>query len=115
MKTDYNETTEGRASNVTKGSHISRGQWAHQVTSATLYIFLHRSYAEYQITVPESVQLHFDASCGQMSCGYPQCYYWYSLANWSYFFNCFSDHNVNRVMLHMRSLRKIIPYNYVCS
>ena len=29
--------------------------------------------------------------------------------NWSYFFNIFWDHNVKRVMLHMRSLRKIIP------
>ena len=37
---DDNETTERGASNVKKGSHISRGQWAHQVTSATLYILL---------------------------------------------------------------------------
>ena len=37
---DDNETTERVASNVKKGSHISRGQWAHQVTSATLYILL---------------------------------------------------------------------------
>ena len=44
---DENETTEGDASNVTKGSHIYRGQCAHQVTSATLYILLHMSYAEY--------------------------------------------------------------------
>ena len=34
---DDNETTEGGASNVTKGSHISRGQWAHHVTPATLH------------------------------------------------------------------------------
>ena len=43
VKPDDNETTVGRASNVTKGSHISRWQRAHQVTSATLYILLHRS------------------------------------------------------------------------
>ena len=36
---DDNETTERGASNVRKGSYISRGQWSHQVTSATLYIF----------------------------------------------------------------------------
>ena len=77
---DDNETTEGGASNVTKGPHISRGQWAHQVTSTTLYILLHRSYAEYQISIPESEQLHFDAWCEQMSSDYPQFYYWYSLA-----------------------------------
>ena len=51
---DDNETTERGASNVTKGSHISRGQWAHQVTSATLYILLDRSYAEYQTSRPEN-------------------------------------------------------------
>ena len=60
---DDNETTKGHASNVQKGSHISRGQWAHQVTSAALYILLHRSYAEYQMSIPESEQLHFDAWC----------------------------------------------------
>ena len=74
------ETNEGGASNVTKGSDIPRGQWADQVTSATLYILLHRSYAKYQISVPESEQLNFDAWCKQMSSGYPQFYYWYSLA-----------------------------------
>ena len=77
---DDNEITEERASNVTNGSHISRGQWAHQVTSATLYILLHRSYAEYQISIPESEQLHFDAWCEQMNSDYPQLYYRYSLA-----------------------------------
>ena len=60
---DDNETTEGCASNVRKGSHISRGQWAHQVTPAALFILLHRSYAEYQLSIPESEQLHFDAWC----------------------------------------------------
>ena len=86
-----NETTERGASNVTKGSHISRGQWAHQVTSATLYILLHRSYAEYQISIPESEQLHFDVWCEQMRSDYPQFYYRYSLATGatysSYLFN----------------------------
>ena len=78
---DDNETTERGASNVTKGSHISRGQWAHQVTSATLYILLHRSYAEYQINMPESEQRHFEyAWCERMSSDYPQFYYRYSLA-----------------------------------
>ena len=80
---DDNETTEGGgggASNITRGSHISRAQWAHQVTSATLYILLLRSYAEYKINIPESEQLHFDAWCEQMSSDYPQFYYCYSLA-----------------------------------
>ena len=77
---DDNETTEGGASNVTKGSQISRGQWANQVTSAFLYILLHMSYAEYQISIPESEQLHFDVWYEQTSSDYPQFYYQYSLA-----------------------------------
>ena len=80
-KPDYNETTEGRASIVTEGSHISRGQWAQQVTPAALYILLHRAYAEYQISILESEQLHFDAWCEQMSSDNPQIYNWYFLAN----------------------------------
>ena len=56
-----NVTTEGRAASVQKGSHISRGQWAHQVTAAVLYILLYRAYTEYQINTPETEQLHFDA------------------------------------------------------
>ena len=78
---DDNETTERGASNVKKGSHISRGQWAHQVTSATLYILLYTPYAEYQMSIPESEQLHFDARCEQMSSNYPQFYYRYSLGS----------------------------------
>ena len=72
---DDNETTEGRASNVQKGSHISRGQWADQVTSAALYILLNRVYAEYKMSIPESEQLHFDAWCEEMGVDYPQFYY----------------------------------------
>ena len=49
---DDNKTTVGRASNAQKGSHISREQWAHQVTSAALYILLHSAYAEYQTSTP---------------------------------------------------------------
>ena len=74
------DDNEGGASNVTNGSHISRGQWAHQVTSSALYILPHRSYAEYQISIPEVEQLHFDTWCEQMSSDYPQFYYFYSLA-----------------------------------
>ena len=60
---------------------ISRGQWAHQVTPAALYILLHRAYAEYQVSIPESEQRHFEyAWCEQMSSDYLQFYYWYSLS-----------------------------------
>ena len=70
-----NVTTEGRASNAQKGLHISRGQWAHQVTPAAQYILLHRTHAEYQMSIPESEHLHFGAWCEQMSSDCPQFYY----------------------------------------
>ena len=48
-----NVTTEGRAVGLQECSHTSRGQWAHQVTAAALFIILHRSYADYQLNTPD--------------------------------------------------------------
>ena len=48
VMTSANVATEGRAAGIQKSSHTSRGQWAHQVTAAALFILLHRSYDEYQ-------------------------------------------------------------------
>ena len=108
-----NVTTEGRASNVQKGSHISRGQWAHQVTSAALYILLHRAYAEYQLSIPEIEQLHFDAWCQQMSSDYSQFYYWYKVWQLELLFLEFlrSQREQNYVA-YVESLRKIIPWMF---
>ena len=40
MMTSANVTTEGRAFGLHKGSHTSRGQWAHQVTATALFVLL---------------------------------------------------------------------------
>ena len=53
VMTSANVTTEGCAVCLQKGSHTSRGQWAHQVTAAALFIILHRSYADYQLNTPD--------------------------------------------------------------
>ena len=50
VMTSANVTTEGRAFGLQKGSHTSRGQWAHQVTAAALFVLLCRSYDAYEIT-----------------------------------------------------------------
>ena len=55
--TSANVTTEGRAASLLKGAHISRGQWAHQVTVAALYILLKNSYAEYELHTPDDEQM----------------------------------------------------------
>jgi len=43
VMTAANVTTEGRVHGRQKGSHTSRGQWAHQVAAAALYILLHKA------------------------------------------------------------------------
>ena len=66
-----------------KGSHTSRGQWAHQVTAAALFnelfILIHRSYADYQLNTPDDEQLHYDEWCKQMAAEHPQFDYWFKV------------------------------------
>ena len=50
VMTSANVTTEGRAFGLQKGSHTSRGQWAHLVTAAALFVLICRSYNAYEIT-----------------------------------------------------------------
>ena len=69
--TSANVTTEGCAVGLQKGSHTSRGQWAHQVTAAALFIIIHRSYADYQLNTPADEQLHNDVWCKQMVVEHP--------------------------------------------
>ena len=79
MMTSANVTTEGRAASLQKGSHTSRGQWAHQITAAALFILLHRSYGEYQQNTPEDEQLCFDLWCNEMASMHPQFDYWFKV------------------------------------
>ena len=77
--TSANITTEGRAVGLQKGSHTSRGQWARQVTTAVLFILLHRSYADYQLNTPDDEQLRFDEWCKQMASEHPHINYWFKV------------------------------------
>ena len=61
------------------GTHTSRGQRAHQVTAAALFILLHRSYADYQLDPPDDEQLHYDEWCKQMAAEPPQFDYWFKV------------------------------------
>ena len=74
-----NVSTEGRADSLQKGSHISRGQWAHQVTAAALYILLHKAYDEYKINNPDNEQTTFDDWCKQSVLEQDQFNYWYTV------------------------------------
>ena len=77
---DDNETTVGRASNVQKRSHnIQSAVGASSNTSGSIHSSS-QAYAEYQESIPESEQRHFEyAWCEQMSSDYLQFYNWYSL------------------------------------
>ena len=79
VMTSANITTEGRAVGLQKGSHTSRGQWARQVTTAVLFILLHRSYADYQLNTPDDEQLRFDEWCKQMASEHPHINYWFKV------------------------------------
>ena len=108
-----NMTTEGRASNVQNGSHISRGQWAHQVTPAALYTLHHRAYAEYKMSISEIEQLHFGALCEQMSSDYPQLYYWCNVRQLELLFLQFlrSQREQNYVT-YVESVKKIVSWMF---
>ena len=67
MTTSANITMEGRVLGLQKGSHTSRGERAHQVTVATLFILLRGSYVEYRSNTPDDEQLHFDEWCKHMT------------------------------------------------
>ena len=79
VMTSENVITEGRAFGLQKGSHISRAQWAHQVTAAALFVVLRRSYDAYHIMTPSSEKLDFDVWCKDMASDHPQFYYWYQI------------------------------------
>ncbi len=46
VMTASNVTTKGRAVGLQKGSHTTRGQWAHQVRVVVLFALQSKAYAE---------------------------------------------------------------------
>ena len=44
-----NVTTEGRADALQSGSHVSKAQWAHQVTAAALFHLQNQAYTAYKM------------------------------------------------------------------
>ena len=69
-------TTEARVENLLQGSHVSRCQWAHQVTAAALYKLMCSSYEEYKGCGPDQ-SLNFPEWCSEGVANYPQFSYWY--------------------------------------
>ena len=113
VMTSANVTTEGRAVGLQKGSHTSRGQWAHQVTAAALFILLHRSYADYQLNTPEDEQLHYDEWCKQMAAEHPQFDYWFKVWQLELLFLQFlRSQRQQQFLPYLQSLGKIIPWMF---
>ncbi len=71
--TAANVTTEGRVDGLLKGSHVTRGQWAHQVSAAALYVLQKRAYAAYKEEQTSEDTLDFDDWKD------PEGYYFYTL------------------------------------
>ncbi len=74
--TAANVTTEGRVDGLLKGSHVPRGQWAHQVSAAALYVLQKRAYAAYKEELTSEDTLDFDDWCNHMQVSHPQFNYW---------------------------------------
>ena len=111
--TAANVTTEGRADGLQKGSHTSRGQWAHQVTAAALYILLHKTYNEYKINTPDNEQNNFDDWCKQCASEYPQFNYWYTVWKLELLFLQFLRSQREQTYLaYKESLLEIIPWMF---
>ena len=73
-----NVTTEGRADALQSGSHVSRAQWAHQVTATALFDLQNQAYTAYKDT-SEAEKLEvksFDDWCADMEINHPQFLYW---------------------------------------
>ena len=69
--TAANVTTEGRVDALLKGSHIARGQWAHQVSAAALYALQKRAHTAYKEVLTSEDTLEFDDWCKQMQVSHP--------------------------------------------
>ena len=61
--TAANVTTEGRVDALLKGSHITRGQWAHQVSAAALYALQKCAHTAYKEVLTSEDTLEFDGWC----------------------------------------------------
>ena len=83
VMTSANVTTQRRAVGLQKGSHTSRGQRAHQVTAAALFILIHMSYADCQLNTPADEQLHYDEWCKQMAVEHPHFDYVFKVLQFS--------------------------------
>ena len=73
-----NFTTEGRADALQSGSHISRTQWAHQVTAAALFNLQMQGFAVYRKSFSaENLEAKsFDEWCADMESNHPNFLYW---------------------------------------
>ena len=108
--TSANVTTEGRAAGLLKGAHISRGQWAHQVTVAALYIPLQKSYAEYELHTPDDDQMTYEEWSKYMASEHPQFDYWHRVLDLELLFLQFL--RSQREQKYIQSLTKIIPWMF---
>ena len=76
VNTAANVTTERRVDALLKGSHLARGQWAHQVTAAALYALQKHAHTAYKEVLTSEDTLEFDDWCKQMQVSHPQFNYW---------------------------------------
>ncbi len=106
-------TTEGRVDGLLKGSRVTRGQWAHQVSAAALYVFQKRAYAAFKEELATENTLEIDDWCNHMQVSHPQFNYWSKVMKLQLLFLQFlrSQREAN-FQLYIETLGKIIPWMF---
>ncbi len=103
--------TEGRAEGVLNGSHVTRGQWAFQVTAASLYKLQTDAYSEYIEDNTDGITLSFTEWGERMSENHPQFCYWNKTLQLLKLFLCFlRSQREGQFHTYIETLRKIIPW-----
>ncbi len=113
VMTEAGVTTEGRAESLLKGSHVTRGQWAQQVTAAALYRLQQSAYHSYKEENGVESCLSFSEWCETMSVKHPQFCYWNQTLELALLFLGFlRAQREGNFMLYVETLGKLLPWMF---
>ena len=110
-----NVTTEGRADALQSGSHVSRAQWAHQVTAAALFDLQNQAYTAYKDTSEEEKLevKSFDDWCADMEINHPQFLYWSKTLKLEIlFFQFMRAQRESNFLMYIKALGSIIRWMF---
>ncbi|KAH3875539.1 hypothetical protein DPMN_038807 [Dreissena polymorpha] len=114
--TTAGEATAGRAGSIQKGASTSRGQWAHQVMVAALYILKCKAFKEYTERVRDSAEkLDFQQWLDMMDNIYPKFAYWnktMQLEILFFFLQFMKSQREANFEMYVECLGKMVPWMF---